>query len=78
MTDTLRTRIAAAVWMRHRAEAFAQCGLDALAVPEHPIPNWAYGMADAVIEELGLREEKYELLSRYVTKWKMIKDAEKP
>lgn len=32
-------------------------------------PNEWYPIADAVIAELGLREERVELLTRYVTDW---------
>ena len=54
MADDLRTRIAAAI-MQNCHGVFVDDAVNA---------------ADAVIRELGLRQEQVQLLTRYVTEWR--------
>jgi len=53
-SDNLRDRIARATWTSHRDRELAQLGMKPSKYPALPIPDWAYGIADAVIRELGL------------------------
>lgn len=66
MSDNVRTRIAAAIYMQEYPKRCESCP-----VP-HPSP-WAYEMADAVIRELGLWQQLsnwHPGYYRYVTDWK--------
>ena len=55
LSDDLRTRIAV-VLSEHDPEGSALC-------------DHHYELADVLIRELGLRQERVELLTRYVTGW---------
>jgi len=64
MTDCLRDRIAAA----------CQAADQRLAVEdEMPTDVYYSALADAVIADLGLRQERHELLARWVTDWQTKK-----
>jgi hypothetical protein len=65
MTD-LRTRIAAATFISHRDRKLAQLGMKPSEyAADIPIPDWAYADADAVIAQLGLREERRGPVTAY-------------
>jgi hypothetical protein len=57
MSD-LRERVARTAWISHRDRQLAQLGMKPSPyAADIPTPDWAYAIADAVMAELGLRQE---------------------
>ena len=57
MSD-LRERVARTAWISHRDRQMAQLGMTPSPyAADLSTPDWAYAIADAVIAELGWREE---------------------
>ena len=70
MSDTLRDRIARVTWISHRDRQLAQLGMKPSEyAADLPVPDWAYVIAEAVIETLGLRKQSDKLVRRYITDW---------